>query len=99
MDRGGIPVIVLLGDTQFPAGKVDPATEIHDALRIATVDVLDGTASDTSLQTVAVALRGPAGDGPRVADLLERVDSREADVRQVLPWPVRSERPRHEGES
>ena len=57
--------------------------EIHDALRIATVQMPDVTLG-VSVETVANALRSPAASGPRVTDLLERVETRDADVRQVL---------------
>jgi len=57
--------------------------EIHDALRIATTEV-DGGSPGTSLERVATALHQSATGDRRVADLLERVDTRDADVRQVL---------------
>lgn len=58
--------------------------EIHDALRLAKVDVADDRGPETSVVAVASALhRGDAGSR-RAADLLPRVDSREADVQQVV---------------
>ena len=58
--------------------------EIHDGLRIATVDVVDGDSPDTSLNALAAALRRPTAGDRHVAELLERVDTREADLRQML---------------
>lgn len=53
--------------------------EIHDALRIATVDAASG-----SVESVAAGLRRSADGQTRASDLLERVDTREADLRQIL---------------
>lgn len=58
--------------------------EIHDALRIARVDIPDEAPPGASLESVALALRQSEAGERRVADLLARVDSREADVRQVV---------------
>lgn len=58
--------------------------EIHDALRLARVDVGDDRCGETSLAAVASALQRLDVGARRVADLLPRVDSREADVQQVV---------------
>lgn len=57
--------------------------EIHDALRIATTDEHGGPRS-TSLKRAATALHQADAGDRRVADLLEQVDTRDADVRQML---------------
>lgn len=54
--------------------------EIHDALRIAKVDA----AASGSVESVAAGLRRSADGQRRASDLLERVDTREADLRQIL---------------
>ena len=56
--------------------------EIHDALRIATIE--EAGPSAASLERAVTALRKAEGGDRRVADLLERVDTRDADLRQVL---------------
>lgn len=58
--------------------------EIHDALRIATAGPIDRDLSSPSVEALASVLRQPEPGGRRVADLLERVETREADVRQLL---------------
>ena len=54
--------------------------EIHDALRIAEVD----PHAPASIEALARGLRRPVTGGRRAADLLDRVDSRDADVAQIL---------------
>ena len=54
--------------------------EIHDALRLAQVDI-DG---QPSLERLARGLRYPGDTGRRASDLLERVDTRDADIRQIV---------------
>jgi len=58
--------------------------EIHDALRLAKVDLADDRPPSESLAAVACALRRSDVGQRRVADLIPRVDSREADVQQVI---------------
>lgn len=57
--------------------------EIHDALRLARVDVPDPHRPAPSLADIGSALHRDAGS-QRVAELLPRADGREADVRQVI---------------
>ena len=54
--------------------------EIHDALRLAHVDI-DG---QPSLERLAEGLHHPVRTGRRASDLLERVGSREADIHQIV---------------
>jgi hypothetical protein len=58
--------------------------EIHDALRIAKINVAAPSSANISIETVASALRRSDVGERRVADLLGRVDTREADVSQVV---------------
>ena len=57
--------------------------EIHDALRIATIEEA-GSPPVASLERAVAALRRVESGDRRVADLFERVDTRDADLRQVL---------------
>ena len=54
--------------------------EIHDALRLAHVDV----EGQPSLERLADGLHHPVQTGRRASDLLERVGSREADIHQIV---------------
>lgn len=58
--------------------------EIHDALRLAKVDLADDQSPEISLASVASALQRSDVGPRRAADLLPQVDSREADVKQVV---------------
>lgn len=58
--------------------------EIHDAMRLARVDVVDDRCSEIPLATVAAALQRSDIGSRRAADLLPQVDSREADIKQVV---------------
>lgn len=58
--------------------------EIHDALRLARIDLADDHRPETVLVSVAAALRQSDSGSRRAADVLPRIDSREADVRQVV---------------
>ncbi len=66
--------------TRLQAREERAIIEIHDALRLAEVDP-DGP---TSIEALAHGLRRPVAHGRRAADLLDRVDDRDADLAQIL---------------
>lgn len=57
--------------------------EIHDALRLARVDLTAERLTDSPLVALTSALHA-GDDGRRFSDVLSRVDSREAEVQQMV---------------